>query len=623
MAELGSDTNPGGRTYNEDRVETQRLTTRAGQALSVAVLADGVGGEARGERASQLAIDTFLAHLRQGETADILTLMIEAVKKANLAVFAEARNLGQEGRMATTMVAAIADINNILYIANAGDSRIYLCRDAKLVQLTRDHSFENVMVWMGKLTPAAAAVHPEAGKVMRVLGIREDLQVDVGMYLGTSDYGAANRIGREGLKLKQGDSILLCSDGLIKHTPATNTILITFDDIGRILQSQEGDRAAHAIMSRVLGRIPVGEQVDNISLAVLQVPDPSRSVNLAELHRAEALALQREQRRKMILVGAGVGLPRALLLVASLIAFGAYYAVVHSDAAATGTSVALVLNAARTQPVAVITALSTPTRLPTGTSTDVPATATATPQPTQALAAVNNGVAQLFSGQTALGTVTVGSRQLITVPVAETRFLAVTYLRNRSGGVVTTDAHVYLGGGSRAQLGLVNDEQFHLDLLPGSDVFAQTGPYNRGIELAVADSQLVMVGKGCLALHFVTQTSVTLDCFGGQCGFSTRLGTDLTPIDVGAQVSVLVGQTTASAPAPIPIADEARFWQLVSSAGPGADDARLCQLPDAPATQAARVLTVIAATQLAPTSTSTPTLAVTAEAATAAASSTP
>src|SRR5712692_4870940 len=100
---LGSDTNPGGRRYNEDRVNVEFVTTHAGVRLAVAVLADGVGGEARGERASQLAIDTFMAYLRRGEIAETLALMATAVKEANLAVFAEARKLGQEGRMATTM----------------------------------------------------------------------------------------------------------------------------------------------------------------------------------------------------------------------------------------------------------------------------------------------------------------------------------------------------------------------------------------------------------------------------------------------------------------------------------------------------------------------------------------
>src|SRR5579859_2683854 len=573
---LGSDTNPGGRTYNEDRVEVTQLTTRSGKTISVAVLADGMGGEARGERASQLAIDTFLSVMHQHDAEDVLNNVVLAMKQANLAVFAEARHLGQEGRMATTMVVAVADPENTLYVANAGDSRIYFCRDGKLVQLTRDHSFENVMVWMGKLTPEAAAANPEAGKVMRVLGIREDIQVDVGMYQSTTEYGPANRIGREGLKLRQGDSVLLCSDGLIKHTPATHTTLITFDDIARILQSQEGDKAAHAIMSRVLGRIPVGEQVDNISLAVLQLPDPSRSVNLAELHRAEALAQQREQRRKMVLAGLTVGVPLALALIISLVAFGGYYGYVRSGAASTGTAIAQVLNGALTREVTSTEVPTTPTPEPSSTSAPRPsATSAPTLAPTLAPIASSSEVAELFNGSTSLGPIAGDRRQLITVPAGESRYVAVTYLRYQPGGSsVTTDGHIYLGSGSRAQIGLVNDARFQLDVLPGSDVFAQTGPYAQGVEVDVADSELVAVAKGCLALHFINANSLSLNCYGGLCGYSTRLGGDLVPVDVGSQVTVQVGQAAGTGPAPIPLADHARFWQLLGLAGPGADDAK-------------------------------------------------
>ena len=601
---LGSDTNPGGRTYNEDRVELAHLTTRSGKTLSVAVLADGVGGEARGERASQLAIDTFLAVMRQGDPEDVLNMMVLAVKQANLAVFAEARHLGQEGRMATTMVVAVADADNTLYIANAGDSRIYFCRDGKLVQLTRDHSFENVMVWMGKLTPEAAAAHPEAGKVMRVLGIREDLQVDVGMYQTTTEYGPANHIGREGLKLKQGDSVLLCSDGLIKQTPATHTTLITFDDLARILQSQEGDKAAHAIMSRVLGRIPVGEQVDNITVAVLQVPDPNRSVNLAEVHRAEALAQLREQRRKMIVAGLVVGVPLALALIVSLVALGGYYGIVRSGESATGTSIAQVLNSARTLAATGTDVPPTATPRPTATPTQVPPSATAVP--TLAPTAASGEVAELFNGQTALGAIADDSRQLITVPAGESRYVTVTYLRNHAGGV-TTDGHVYLGAGSRVQMGLVNDAQFQIAVLPGSDVFVQTGPYVRGVELDVADSEVVAVAKGCLAMHFISANSLSVNCYGGRCGYSTKLGTDLTPVEVGSQVTVQVGQAAGSVPIVIPLADNARFWQLLATIPAGAADAKLCQLPDAQATQAARLQTAVANTQAAPAATPSPT----------------
>jgi hypothetical protein len=444
--------------------------------------------------------------------------------------------------------------------------------------------------------------------VMRVLGIREDIQVDVGMYQTTAEYGPANHLGREGLQLKQGDSVLLCSDGLIKHTPATHTVLISFEDIARILHTQEGDKAAHAIMSRVLGRIPVGEQVDNISLAVLQVPDPSRSVNLAELHRAEALAQVQAERRKMVLTGLSVGIPLAIALLISLAALGAYYGLVRSNESATGTAVAQVLSAALTRDVTATAPPSTPTLAPTGTSTSPPPP-TATLRPTIAAVAptaVSGEVAELFTGPTSLGPITEGSRQLISVPTGESRYLAVTYLRNHAaGGSVTTDGHVFLGSGSQVQLGLVNDREFQLDVLPGSDVFAQTGPYARGIEVDVAGSQVAFVAKGCLALHFANANTLTLNCYGGQCGYSTKLGTDLTPVEVGSQVTVQLGQALGSGPVPIPLADHARFLQLLNSGAPGPEDVLLCQLPDVQATQAARLQTAVAATQAAPTATET------------------
>jgi hypothetical protein len=156
-------------------------------------------------------------------------------------------------------------------------------------------------------------------------------------------------------------------------------------------------------------------------------------------------------------------------------------------------------------------------------------------------------------------------------------------------------------------VGLVNETQFQLAVLPGSDVFAQTGPYAQGVEVDVADSELVAVAKGCLAVHFINSNTVSLNCYGGQCGYSTRLGADLIPVDAGSQVTVQVGQAAGSGPAPIPLADHARYWQLLGPGSPGADDAKLCQLPNAPATQAARLQTAIAITQAAPTATATAT----------------
>jgi protein phosphatase len=82
MAEvlLGSDSNPGGRKYNEDRCAVEHLVTRSGLRLDVAVVCDGVGGEEYGERAAQLAVDTVLASLRSSEETDVPWLITVAVR---------------------------------------------------------------------------------------------------------------------------------------------------------------------------------------------------------------------------------------------------------------------------------------------------------------------------------------------------------------------------------------------------------------------------------------------------------------------------------------------------------------------------------------------------------------
>ena len=126
---------------------------------------------------------------------------------------------------------------------------------------------------------------------------------------------------------------------------------------------------------------------------------------------------------------------------------------------------------------------ATPTLAPSSTATPLPPSATAAPSlaPTLAASTAGGEVAELFNGATALGAHRGRRRQLISVPAGESRYLAVTYLRHQPGGSsVTTDGHVYLGGGSRAQIGLVNETEFQLEVLPGSDVFAQTGPYSQG-----------------------------------------------------------------------------------------------------------------------------------------------
>jgi serine/threonine protein phosphatase PrpC len=261
----------GYREVYEDRVKAQGVKTAGGLKLTVAAVADGVGGENKGERAAQTALDALYGFLDKSKEKEVPELLVQAVQFANKAVFQLQRETG--GASTTLAVAAVDESTSRLYIANAGDSRIYLCRNQKLTQLTIDHSWATVMVWQGKVSPEAAREHPRANVLMRALGPKEQLDVDLGFYVGTTEYDEANTRGREGLPLQSGDAVLVCSDGLIKDSPKTGEPLITTEEILRTVNEKEGKKAVQELVSFALGR---GSD-DNISAALIQMPDRWRS----------------------------------------------------------------------------------------------------------------------------------------------------------------------------------------------------------------------------------------------------------------------------------------------------------------------------------------------------------
>lgn len=265
----GEDFKPGKRDVYEDRVKAEQLKTGSGLNLSVAAVVDGVGGENKGEYAAQLAIDNLFRYLKQGQESDISILLSNAVQAANRAVYAVSSET--DGASCTLAVAAVTDAN-LLFIANVGDSRIYLVRGEKLTQLTMDHTFANIMPLRGKMSKELAQQNPRADVLMWALGQKERVPVDVGFYVGTDDFAVANERGKKGIPLRQGDSILICSDGLIKASPAGEPYT-TDDEIISVLNRQEGTDAAKTLVSFALGR----DADDNVSAAVLQMPDPQRA----------------------------------------------------------------------------------------------------------------------------------------------------------------------------------------------------------------------------------------------------------------------------------------------------------------------------------------------------------
>jgi protein phosphatase len=177
------------RSGNEDSVRP--LADGSGEKAVVIAVADGMGGAVAGEIASRLAIEAAVE-------ADAETELTpgERIRAGNDAVIDAISNDYTLSGMGTTLTLGHFDPAGTLRVGHIGDSRLYLYRDGKLVQLTDDHTLVAELVAMGQITEEEAETHPRRHLVTRVIGTET---VDVDEFE---------------LGLDSGDRILLCSDGL-------------------------------------------------------------------------------------------------------------------------------------------------------------------------------------------------------------------------------------------------------------------------------------------------------------------------------------------------------------------------------------------------------------------------
>ena len=156
-------------------------------------VADGMGGHAAGEVASEIAVRVLSELAPEHPDGEALG---RAIEEANRAVIQAAREgRGRQG-MGTTMTAAMLE-GERLVIAQVGDSRAYLLHQGKLQQLTRDHSLMADMIEAGLLTPEEARTHPQRSVITRALGSDAHLHPDI-----------------YEINVETGDRLLICSDGL-------------------------------------------------------------------------------------------------------------------------------------------------------------------------------------------------------------------------------------------------------------------------------------------------------------------------------------------------------------------------------------------------------------------------
>jgi protein phosphatase len=213
------------RTNNEDAarfVRPSTLEVRSAKGF-LAIVADGMGGHAAGEVASQLAVETVSKTYYQREESPEESLFL-ALTKANRAIWQTAgRNSRQRG-MGTTCT-AVAICNNRLYLAHVGDSRFYILKNGQLLQLSTDHTYVQSLVAQGVITTAEAEKHPDRNVLTRAMGTHNKVEIDVAVLSQT---------------FRDEDRLLLCTDGLYDY--------LSSDEIAQLLLIPTLNEAAQQLV---------------------------------------------------------------------------------------------------------------------------------------------------------------------------------------------------------------------------------------------------------------------------------------------------------------------------------------------------------------------------------------
>ncbi len=207
------------------------------------IVADGMGGHAAGEVASEIAVDTVSNAYYQDDNDDVAESLLHAIRRANAAIHQRAAENMLRSGMGTTCVAAILRGNHA-YIANVGDSRAYLLRNTSVRQVSQDHSWVAEQVRAGLLTEEQARTHAQRNVITRCLGTQADVDIDI--------------FSEE---LEQGDSLILCTDGL--------SGLVSDEELQRIVNQYVPQESVYHLVERA----NENGGPDNITAIVVRVQE--------------------------------------------------------------------------------------------------------------------------------------------------------------------------------------------------------------------------------------------------------------------------------------------------------------------------------------------------------------
>ncbi len=227
------------RSNNQDSIFVS--DTPIGPLPNLYIVADGMGGHAAGDFASRYAISVVIDFIRKSTVKSPISLLKRALVYASNELYKESEKDKDKMGMGTTMVVAVL-MGNVLYVANIGDSRLYIIND-NIKQITMDHSLVEELIRSGQLERNKGRNHPEKNIITRAMGSRDEAVPDFFE-----------------VQLEAGDRVLLCSDGLSN--------MVEDDEIKDIVQDNQNlDEAVSSLISRA--NYYGGN--DNISVVIVSI----------------------------------------------------------------------------------------------------------------------------------------------------------------------------------------------------------------------------------------------------------------------------------------------------------------------------------------------------------------
>lgn len=215
-----------------------------GKFPNLFIVADGMGGHRAGDYASRVCVKTVIESVQNSTLKTYIGILEEAIGVANRRLFEDAASNNDLKGMGTTLVVAVVLKDNTLYVANVGDSRLYLVDEEEIRQITEDHSLVEEMVKNGEIERSEAKVHPNKNVITRAIGTSKHV---------VADYFE--------VQLKPGDKILLCSDGLSN--------MLEDREMWYIMNRYSNDTAR--AVEELVKKANINGGKDNISAVLVQV----------------------------------------------------------------------------------------------------------------------------------------------------------------------------------------------------------------------------------------------------------------------------------------------------------------------------------------------------------------